>query len=88
MVASKLTEYVVFGLFALLGVVVIATFFPGFFMALLFLVVLAGLAVFAPRFAATTPGIAIILVLLLLAALFGFAQFGHQASLAIVNGLP
>ena len=78
-----------FGLIGLIAFFVTAAFFRDLLIVILLLLVLVGLAVFAPKFAATGPGIALIFVLIILIAVFGFlfANVGSQVSLSIAQGI-
>ena len=78
-----------FGVFALIGFLAVAALFPALMIVMLLLLVLLGMAMLAPKFAATHAGIAIIFVLILLIALFGFifAGVGQSASLSLVHAL-
>ncbi len=86
--AGKPGQYLIYGAFAFVGVIVFAVLLPAFFMVMLFLLLIVGIGAFAPGFAGTHAGIAVILVLLGLAAVFGFFQIGQTASLGIVHALP
>ena len=86
--AGKATEYLIFGAFAFIGVIIFAVLLPAFFMVMLFLLLIVGIGAFAPGFAKSHAGIAIILILLGLSAVFGFLQVGQTASLGIVHALP
>lgn len=74
-----------FGLLAFFAIIITAWFFPALFLALVFILAFFAIVVFAPQFAGTKAGLIVILALLGLAAAFGFAQVGQQASLSLVH---
>jgi hypothetical protein len=83
--APSLKTILALGAFALLAFIIVAAFFPALFIAILFLVVLIILVVLAPQFVASPSGIAIIIILLALTAIFGFVQAGQSASLSLLG---
>jgi hypothetical protein len=80
-----LTTILALGAFALIAFVVVAAFFPALFLAILFVVVLLILIVLAPGFVEKPAGIALVIILLALAAIFGFVQAGQTASLSLLG---
>ena len=83
----SLGVWVGLGAFALLALFISATFFPAFALALLFIILIIGIIVVAPQFAATPYGIGLIVFILVLAAIFGFVQAGQTISASLVHPL-
>jgi len=84
----SLLTWIGIGAFALFALFLSATFFPAFAMAILFIILIIGIAVAAPQFAVTPAGIGIIIVLIALTAIFGLVQVGQTASLSVVHAIP
>lgn len=79
-----------FGALALLGFVIVAALFPALMLILLLFVFLGAMAMFAPKFAGSPAGIAIIVIVLILIVIFGviYTGAGQGVSLSIVRSLP
>lgn len=76
-----------FGIAFLLIIVISAWFFPAIFLAVFFVFIAIAVAVFAPGFVATTPGLILVVVLIIIGALFGLLAVGNQASLSAVGAI-
>lgn len=76
--------YVIVAFIAFIFVVVIAVLFPALFLAFLFFVA-AAFVLYAYR--GSKYGLVIGLVLLILAAVFGFLAVGNALSLSLVHGV-
>ena len=81
-VTSKFGQYLVLGIFGLIAFVVVAAFFAALLLALLFFVaaIIVLLSARGNKF-----GLSVGLGLVILAAVFGFLQVGHQVSLSFAS---
>ena len=84
-IGGSIGLYAGIGLVALIAFLLFAIFFPALLLALMFFV--AGIFTFI-YLKAHPYGVWIGVAFLVIAAIFGFAQVGQQASLSLVNGLP
>jgi hypothetical protein len=81
---AGILDLAILAIIAVILFFIAAIFFPAFTLAILFF--LAGIAAF--YFGRASPyGIAIGLVLIIIAAIFGFVSVGQTASLSLVHGV-